>query len=35
MAEGYTQMYGIDYEKTFVPIAKMVIVWNLLTHYPL
>jgi Reverse transcriptase (RNA-dependent DNA polymerase) len=31
VAKGYTQTYGINYHETFAPIAKMNIVWILLS----
>ena len=30
VAKGYAQQYGMDYEETFAPIAKMTIVHTLL-----
>ena len=31
IAKGYTQTYGIDYEETFAPIAKINTVWTLIS----
>jgi hypothetical protein len=31
VAKGYAQTYGIDYEETFSPIAKMIIVRTIIT----
>lgn len=31
VAKGFNQTYGIDYTETFAPIAKLNIVWVLLS----
>ncbi|XP_020270762.1 uncharacterized protein LOC109845935 [Asparagus officinalis] len=31
VAKGYSQTYGIDYDETFAPVAKMSIVWTLIS----
>ena len=31
MAKGYSQTYGIDYQDTFSPVAKMASVWLLIS----
>jgi hypothetical protein len=31
VAKGYAQTYGIDYEETYSPIAKMTIVRTIIT----
>jgi hypothetical protein len=30
MAKGYSQQYGMDYEETFAPVAKMVAIRTLI-----
>ena len=32
VAQGFTQTYDIDYEKTFAPLAKLNSIWILLSH---
>jgi Reverse transcriptase (RNA-dependent DNA polymerase) len=31
VAKGYTQIYGVDYEKTFTPVVKMNIIRTLIS----
>lgn len=40
IVEGYTQTYGLDYAKTYSPVAKIASVWVLISltltfHWPL
>jgi hypothetical protein len=30
IAKGYSQQYGMDYEKTFIPVAKMTTIHTLI-----
>jgi len=30
LAKGYSQQYGMDYEETFAPVAKMTIIRTLI-----